>query len=69
MNAREFTKIELQYEIDRIVEVLNSVDKSDVLQVVAEALLVVKEPEVEYQSCGCFDWDITMDYRNAEDRK
>jgi hypothetical protein len=69
MNARDFTKIELQYDIDRVVEVLKTVDKSDVLQVVAEALLVVKEPEVEYQSCVCFDWDITMDYRNAEERK
>jgi len=69
MNARDFTKIELQYDIDRVVEVLKTVDKSDVLQVVAEALLVVKDHEVEYQSCGCFEWDITMDYRNAEERK
>lgn len=69
MNARDLTKIELQYDIDRLVYVLKSVDKSDLMNVVAEALLVVKEPEVNYQSCGCFDWDITMDYRNAEDRK
>lgn len=68
-NARGFKRVMLSADIAMVRSLLSNIEPSDRLQVIAEALMDLREGEIEYQSCGCFEWDITMDYRNAEERK
>lgn len=41
------------------------------MTVIAEALMDLNpcgDKAITIASCGCYEWDITMDYRNAEER-
>lgn len=67
-NTRMRTRLGLNVEIQQIRNALSLVNPSDRLHVIAEALMDLREGEINYQSCGCYDWDIMMDYRNAEER-
>lgn len=62
--------------LDHIVKIrdeLAKIPKGDRLQVIAEALCDLndykpKEERTEYASCGCYGWDIAMDYRPHHER-
>lgn len=68
-NTRMRSRLGLNVEIQEIRNALSLVNPSDRLHVIAEALMDLREGEIEYQSCGCYDWDIMMDYRNVKERK
>lgn len=68
-NTRMRSRLGLNVEIQEIRNALSLVNPSDRLHVIAEALMDLREGEIEYQSCGCYDWDIIMDYRNVKERK
>lgn len=69
MNARGYKRVMLSNDIANVRNAISKVEPSERMQVIAEALMDLRDGEVEYQSCGCYEWDITMDYRNAEERK
>lgn len=68
-NTRMLLRMKSNIDIQQVREAIRLVEPSERMLVIAEALMDLRDGEVEYQSCGCYDWDITMDYRNAEDRK
>lgn len=69
MNARHFRRSELKPEIVKVRQALSGIPADDLLFIVAEALVDLNRDGVEFQSIGCADWDLTMDYRPIERRK
>lgn len=67
--SRHIHRINISEEIRDVRRALQGVQASDRLHVIAEALMDLNLEGAEYQSCGCGDWDITMDYRKEGDRK
>lgn len=47
---------------------LNGVEPFDRLLIIGEALDMIKSADDEYHSCGCKNWNITVDYREAGKR-
>lgn len=71
--SRSFFRIFIHKEIADVREVLESIPDNKRLQVIAEALcdLNDRKPKAERtqrSSCGCYDWDVTMDYRPHNER-
>lgn len=58
-----------EVDIKTLGAYISKINPEDRLLVIAEVLMDLQDDEVNYQSCGCYDFDITMDYRNAEERK
>ncbi|WP_432264888.1 hypothetical protein [Enterobacter roggenkampii] len=57
--------------INSLRQVLSAIPADKRLHVIAEALYDLNptgEEEVSRASCGCYEWDISMDYRNADVR-
>lgn len=71
-NLRMMVRMKLNSDIQKVRESLLGVSSSDRMTVIAEALMDLNpsgDDAIHRSSCGCYDWDITMDYRNAGDRK
>ena len=68
-NTRMLLRMKSNIDIQQVREAIRLVEPSERMLVIAEALMDLRDGDVDYQSCGCYDWDITMDYRNAEERK
>lgn len=71
-NLRMAVRMKLNEDIQRVRESLKEVSASDRMTVIAEALMDLNpcgDKAITQASCGCYEWDITMDYRNAEERK
>lgn len=54
-----------------IRQALSMIPAEKRLHVIAEALYDLNptgKEEVSRASCGCYEWDISMDYRNADSR-
>lgn len=70
-NLRMMVRMKLNEDIQRVRESLREVNEYDRMTVIAEALMDLNQcgdDAMRCSSCGCFEWDITMDYRNAEER-
>lgn len=70
-DLRMIIRMKLNEDIQRVRESLREVNESDRMTVIAEALMDLNpcgDDAITLSSCGCFEWDITMDYRNAEER-
>ena len=71
-DLRMMVRMKLNRDIQGVREALRGVSASDRMAVIAEALMDLNpsgDDGILHQSCGCYDWDIAMDYRNAEERK
>lgn len=68
MNARGVKSIQLNEQISHLACELDKIPEGDRLFVIAEAMRQIKDSEHSYESCGCFEWDIIIDYRDAEER-
>lgn len=71
-NLRMMVRMKLDEDIQKVREALRSAEPSDRMTIIAEALMDLNPHGDEAAiraSCGCYDWDISMDYRNAEERK
>lgn len=68
-NTRMSLRMKSNFDIQQVREAIRCVEPSERMLVIAEALMDLRDADTEYQSCGCYEWDITMDYRNAEERK
>lgn len=68
MNARSVKSVQLSEQISHLARELEKIPEGDRLFVIAEAMMQIKDGERSYESCGCFEWDIIIDYRDAEER-
>ena len=71
-HLRMMVRMKLSEDIQKVREALRSAKPSDRLTIIAEALMDLNphgEDAITRASCGSYDWDISMDYRNAEERK
>lgn len=60
-------------EINKVRDVLSELPEHDRLQVIAEALCDLndrkpKGERITQASCGCYEWDISIDYRPHPER-
>lgn len=61
----------IESHIANLRKTLSAIPANERLHVIAEALFdlnPVGDEAVLQASCGCYDWDISMDYRNADIR-
>lgn len=65
--ARE--QMRLHAEIAIMETALRSIPESDRLFVMAQAMKNVTSTDTTYTSAGCYDWDITLDFRPVGERK
>ncbi|MDV5486548.1 hypothetical protein QM155_04915 [Enterobacter hormaechei] len=57
--------------VSKLRELLDGIPANKRLHVIAEALCDLNpsgDEAVLQASCGCYDWDINIDYRNADIR-
>ena len=71
--SRHFHRVFILNDIQRVRDLLRPMPESDRLHVIAEALCDLNDvkPEAERThraSCGCYDWDISIDYRPHHER-
>ena len=52
MNARGYKRVMLSNDIANVRSAISKVEPSEMMQVIAEALMDLRDGEVEYQSCG-----------------
>lgn len=61
----------IREDISKVYDVLYDIKPSDRLHVIAEALMDLNphgKDRILQSSCGCYDWDISMDYRPHDER-
>lgn len=66
--SRHHFRREIEKEISEVRAVLEKVPANKRLHTIAEALMDLNHGNITRSSCGCFEWDLSMDYRNAEER-
>lgn len=62
MNTRTAEQIRLHEEVSELANALSRIERDDRLQAFAEAMDMIRGRNVTYESCGCSDWSITLDY-------
>lgn len=70
MSRHDFRR-PIESHISSVRQALSAIPADKRLHVIAEALYDLNptgDSEVHHASCGCYEWDISMDYRNADVR-
>lgn len=71
--SRQHMRMRVLQDIIKIRDALSDVPEENRLEVIAEALTALndyrpKEERHLQSSCGCYDWDVSIDYRPHHER-
>lgn len=67
-NLIAIEQMRLHDEIAIMETLLRDIPESDRLFVLAQAMKNVTSSDITYTSQGCYEWDITLDFRPVGDR-